>query len=153
LHLEKPAQVTWALRRHNLKRIRGKNQDNLLNETRKFNSSNSYISGDKRSKYTTCKGKQLQTININLEKEPYLLRRIELCIEGVNRNGFYSNEEKLRFIFDNFFVRLKSGEYVFFHNRKLYRTGFYSGEFALNGGRGKERLLEWKDNFLKEIRI
>jgi hypothetical protein len=153
LHLEKPAQVTWALRRYNLKRIRGKNQDNLLNETRKFNSSNSYISGDKRIKYTTCKGKQLQTININLEKEPYLLRRIELCIEGVNRNGFYSNEEKLRFIFDNFFVRLKSGEYVFFYNRKLYRTGFYSGEFALNGGRGKERLLEWKDNFLKEIRI
>jgi len=153
LHLNKPAQVTWALRRYNLKRIRGKKEQDSIKKNHKSNNYKSYVSGNKTSKYTTCKGKQLQIININLIRNPNLLRRIELCVEGTNRNGFYSNDERLRYIFDNFFVWLRTGEYVFYHKQKLYRTGYFSGEFAMNGGKGKEKLSKWKDNFLKEIRI
>jgi len=52
---------------------------------------------------------------------------------------------------DRFFINNTSQEYVFYIDQKFYKTGYLSGDFILNGDKGKLRLLEWKKSFFEKV--
>ena len=72
-----------------------------------------------------------------------LLKKINKCIDN-SISSPLAGHRKLRFVYDRFFIKNSTDEYIYYVDDYFVRTGLYNGVSVLSGEKPKEKLLNWK---------